>query len=67
MQQADKQSKAVFQTAVSFEPDGGMSFSPNESAVLDELNNNTIEGVVAVAQVNAQNSDKLCVYAARTL
>lgn len=47
--QADKQSKSVFQTTVAFESEG-MSFTPNETAILDELNNNTIEGVVAVAQ-----------------
>jgi hypothetical protein len=49
--QAEKQSRPMFQTFVSFEPNEGMSFTPDERAVLNELNDNTMEGVVAVAQV----------------
>jgi hypothetical protein len=60
--QADKQVKPMFQTFVAFEPDGGMSFSPDESALLDELNSNTIEGVVSVAQVGTAASER-AVYA----
>jgi hypothetical protein len=43
----------MFQTFVSFEPNEGMSFTPDERSVLNELNDNTMEGVVAVAQVGA--------------
>ena len=47
--QADK-TKALFQVAVAFEPHG-MAFTPNETAILDEINANTLEGIVFVAQV----------------
>lgn len=47
--QADK-TKALFQVSVAFEPHG-MAFTPNEAAILDEINANTLEGIVAVAQV----------------
>jgi hypothetical protein len=36
--------------AVSFEP-GAVAFSPHEAAILDEINANVLEGIVAVAQV----------------
>jgi hypothetical protein len=48
--QSDK-TKALFQVAVSFEPHG-MAFSPTETAILDEINANTLEGIVSVAQVS---------------
>jgi protein-disulfide isomerase-like protein with CxxC motif len=48
--QSDK-TKALFQVAVSFEPHG-MAFAPNETAILDEINANTLEGIVSVAQVS---------------
>jgi hypothetical protein len=47
--QADK-TKALFQVAVAFET-RGMGFTPNETAILDEINANTLEGISAVAQV----------------
>lgn len=47
--QADK-TKALFQVAVAFET-RGMAFTPNETAILDEINANTLEGIVSVAQV----------------
>ncbi|KAK9828903.1 hypothetical protein WJX72_002692 [[Myrmecia] bisecta] len=46
---ADKLSKGVFLTTISFTEDG-MAFTPDEFAVLDVLNTNAIEGTVAVAQ-----------------
>lgn len=36
--------------AVAFEA-RGMGFTPNETAILDEINANTLEGIAAVAQV----------------
>lgn len=48
--QADK-TKALFQVAVSFEPHG-VAFTPNEAAILDEINANALEGIVSVAQVS---------------
>ena len=48
MLQADKQSKGVFLTTLSFVPDGS-KFAPDAQAVLDELNG-IIEGVVNIAQ-----------------
>jgi hypothetical protein len=50
--QADK-TKALFQVAVAFETHG-MAFTPNETAILDEVNTNTLEGIVSVAQVGFQ-------------
>jgi hypothetical protein len=47
--QMDK-SKALFQVAVSFDPEG-VAFWPNEAAILGEINTNTLEGIVSVAQV----------------
>jgi hypothetical protein len=47
--QTDK-TKALFQVSVAFEPHG-MTFTPNETAILDEINANTLEGIVSVAQV----------------
>lgn len=47
--QTDK-TKALFQVSVAFEPHG-MAFTPNETAILDEINANTLEGIVSVAQV----------------
>lgn len=44
-------SKGVFVTAVSFGPGGATLFSPDAPAVMDEVNNNTIEGALALAQV----------------
>lgn len=49
MQLGDK-AKALLQVAVSFEP-GGVTFTPNEAAVLDVINANTLEGILAVTQV----------------
>lgn len=48
--QSDK-TKALFQVAVSFEPHG-MAFSPTETAILDEINANALEGIASVAQVS---------------
>eukprot|EP00879_Flechtneria_rotunda_P022627 GHRR01023894.1.p1 GENE.GHRR01023894.1~~GHRR01023894.1.p1 ORF type:complete len:968 (+),score=348.72 GHRR01023894.1:492-3395(+) len=48
-QQTDKQAKALFQVFVSFEPKG-VAFSPNEAAILNELNANALEGIISVAQ-----------------
>lgn len=48
--QGDKQVKALFQMFVAFEPKG-MSFTPNEAAVLEEINANTLEGIISVAAV----------------
>lgn len=50
--QGDKQAKALFQMFIAFEPKG-LSFTPNEAAVLDEINANTLEGVMSVASVSA--------------
>jgi hypothetical protein len=47
--QADK-TKALFQVSVAFEAQG-MAFAPSETAILDEVNANTLEGIVSVAQV----------------
>jgi hypothetical protein len=48
--QTDKQAKALFQVFVSFEPKG-LAFAPNEAAILEEINANTLEGIISVAQV----------------
>ncbi|KXZ55711.1 DHC8 protein [Gonium pectorale] len=45
---ADKQSKGVFQTTIGFIPEG-ITFTPDDSAMLEELNN-TIEGIIGLAQ-----------------
>eukprot|EP00878_Enallax_costatus_P031474 GHUV01034420.1.p1 GENE.GHUV01034420.1~~GHUV01034420.1.p1 ORF type:complete len:647 (+),score=200.09 GHUV01034420.1:874-2814(+) len=47
-QQSDKQAKALFQVFVAFEVKG-LSFSPDETAVLEEINANTLEGIISVA------------------
>lgn len=52
--QADK-TKALFQVAVAFETHG-MAFTPNETAIMDEINSNTLEGIVSVAQVRVEAS-----------
>jgi hypothetical protein len=43
--------KGVFTTVVSFVPGGGTVFAPDAPAVMDEINGNTIEGALALAQV----------------
>jgi hypothetical protein len=48
--QTDKQAKALFQVFVSFELKG-LAFAPNEAAILEEINANTLEGIISVAQV----------------
>lgn len=48
-QQTDK-AKALFQVYVAFESHG-MAFTPNEAAILNEINANTLDGIVSVAQV----------------
>jgi dynein heavy chain, axonemal len=45
--QADKQSKGVFTTILAFHPEG-MSFSPDEGAVLEDLTS-LVDGLVSVA------------------
>lgn len=35
---------------VSFEPKG-LAFAPNEATILEEINANTLEGIISVAQV----------------
>lgn len=45
---ADKQSKGMFLTTISFLPDG-ISFTPDAMAVLEELNG-TVESVISIAQ-----------------
>lgn len=50
--QGDKQAKALFQVFVAFELKG-QSFNPNETAVLEEINANTLEGIISVAAVRA--------------
>jgi len=47
--QTDK-AKALYQVSVAFEPHG-VAFTPNEASILDEINANTLEGIVSVAQV----------------
>lgn len=61
--QNDKQAKALFQVVVSFAPKG-MAFAPNEAAVLDELNANTLEGIISVAQVRVINANSHLLLAA---
>ena len=43
--------KGVFTTVVSFVPGGGTVFMPDAPAVMDEINGNTIEGALTLAQV----------------
>jgi hypothetical protein len=54
--QTDKQAKALFQVFVSFEPKG-LAFAPNEAAILEEINANTLEGIISVAQVRRAVSE----------
>lgn len=49
--QTDKQAKALFQVFVSFELKG-LAFNPDETAILEEINANTLEGIISVAQVS---------------
>jgi hypothetical protein len=47
--QLERAVKGVFCTIINFCPDGYL-FQPSETAVLEELNNGTMDGVIAAAQ-----------------
>lgn len=51
MSQGTANNKGVFTTVVSFVPGGGTVFAPDAPAVMDEINGNTIEGALGLAQV----------------
>lgn len=42
--------KGVFTSVVAFAPGGATLFSPDAPAVMDEINGNTLEGALALAQ-----------------
>lgn len=48
--------KGVFTTVVSFAPGAGTAFAPDAPAVMDEINGDTIEGALALAQVRASGA-----------
>ncbi|KAI8468855.1 MAG: dynein heavy chain, N-terminal region 2-domain-containing protein [Monoraphidium minutum] len=45
--------KGVFTAVVSFGPGGATTFAPDAPAVMDEINGNTIEGALSLAQARA--------------
>jgi hypothetical protein len=52
--------KGVFTTVVSFAPGNATGFSPDAPAVMDEINGNTIEGALALAQVRGRLCGAAC-------
>ena len=48
LEQAERMLKGVFCAIINFSP-GSYVFQPSEAAVLEELNNGTMEGIIAVA------------------
>jgi len=46
--QGDK-AKGVFLSTIGWSPDGSISFLPNESSIMDEIINHTVEGVITLA------------------